>query len=220
MKKPDCLPADYSVRMHLLLHEAWRLLKSRFIGGRHEMLVEAPFQHYFADLISSVGNLHCTCREDQFLVDLETKYQNVRGKSKFVDIRCGFVNRNVTTAIELKFKTAQQGAQDHGRIDVYRDIEAVELVCQMLKCRFGKFYMITDSQVYVNKSSRGCGTRFPLHDGACVDSGERISGSKGRECSVMLMNEYAIEWEQIGKWYFLDLTVPGVPHITSSPSQS
>ena|GEM_PF-1484199 len=53
---------------------------------------------------------------------------------------------SVPGAIELKFKTEQQGAQDHGRIDAYVDIEAVELVTKS-QFTFVRFYMITDSKM-------------------------------------------------------------------------
>ncbi len=59
---------------------------------------------------------------------------------------CAFPNAKVSGAIELKFKTEQQGAQDHGRIDAYVDIEAVELVTES-QFTFVRFYMITDSKM-------------------------------------------------------------------------
>ncbi len=92
-------------------------------------------------------------------MDLETRCEDVRGKTKFIDITCSFPNAAVSCAIELKFKTTQQGAQDHGRIDAYVDIEAVELVCES-HFTFGRFFMITDSSVYVNTSRRGVGTEW------------------------------------------------------------
>ena len=62
---------------------------------------------------------------------METKCENINGKPKYIDISCGFIDK-INCAIELKFKTAQQGAQDHGRIDAYRDIYALELVTEKL----------------------------------------------------------------------------------------
>ena len=124
---------------------------------RHPILREASFQHHFANTLSTIGSLYCVERSDIFPVDLETKFADIKGKSKFIDISCSFPNAKVSCAIELKFKTAQQGAQDHGRIDAYVDIEAVELACKS-HFNFGRFFMITDSSVYVNPSQRGVGT--------------------------------------------------------------
>jgi len=55
---------------------------------------EAPFQHYFAHIISTIGESYCSKRNDIFLVDLETKCDGIKGKSKYVDITCGFPNQN------------------------------------------------------------------------------------------------------------------------------
>ena len=77
-----------------------------------------------------------------FFVDLETRCEDVKGKAKYVDITCSFPNANVSCAIELKFKTKRQSAEDHGRIDAYVDIEAVELVCES-QFTLGRFFMIT-----------------------------------------------------------------------------
>ena len=140
---PDC----HAQRLGQLVDLSWGIFRSRFLAGRHPILKEAPFQHHFANVISSVGSLFCISRDDSFLVDLETRIENVRGKSKYIDITCSFPNANVSCAIELKFKTAQQGAQDYGRVDAYTDIEALELVCPK-HFTFGRFFMITDSKTF------------------------------------------------------------------------
>ena len=85
MKSIDLIPHNHAERLGLVVDLSWRIFQSHFIHKRHPILKEAPFQHHFA---------------------------------------------NVLSTIESKFKTEQQGAQDHGRIDVYSDIEAVELVCE------------------------------------------------------------------------------------------
>lgn len=144
-----------------------------------------------------------------FFVDLETKCENIKGKSKYLDITCSFKNTSASCAIELKFKTAQQSAQDHGRIDAYIDIEAVELACKS-KYSFGRFYMITDSQTYVNQSQRGVGTVFCLHDGFQITQGVQIASPKsiGRETvQVSFEKSYSLDWTQSGKWHFLEVKI-------------
>jgi len=209
VKNPDILSNDYSDRIHEILDISWRILKTRFIEGRHEFLLEAPFQHYFAHIISSIGDSFCTKREDQFLVDLETKLDDIKGKTKYVDITCSFPNQKTKCAIELKFKTQRQGAQDHGRIDAFRDIEVIELACNQ-EYNLGRFYMITNSTPYINQSRRGVGTVFTTHDGAITEAGQifHCPDSKGREdVIVKFRNPYTFNWEKINDWYFLELKI-------------
>lgn len=209
MKTQDILPKSYSRRIDEILNSSWRVLKTRFVEGRHQFLKEAPFQHYFAHIISTIGETYCTKRNDIFLVDLETKVLQVRGRTKYIDITCSFPEEEVSCAIELKFKTARQGAQDHGRIDAFVDIEALEIACQR-DFQLGRFYMITNSTPYINQSNRGVGTVFTTHDGAVTPAGHTFQcpQSKGREhVKVHLRDSYEFQWEQIGDWYFLELNV-------------
>jgi len=207
MKPADTLTNNYTKRIGDVLDISWRILKSRFMDGRHLITKEAPFQHYFAHIISTIGELYCSKRNDIFLVDLETKCVGIKGKSKYVDITCGFPSQDVSCAIELKFKTSQQGAQDHGRIDAFIDIEALELVCRQ-SYNIGRFYMITDSTPYINQSKKGVGTVFTTHDGAVLNPGTYQYPSKGRKSVIVtLNNKYELEWEKINDWYFLQINV-------------
>jgi hypothetical protein len=210
MIEADLLPKDYSNRMAEVLAVSWRILKSQFIEKRHKISKEAPFQHYFARIISTVGEAYCTARDDRFLVDLETRLDKIKGKTKYIDITCEFPKQKVSCAVELKFKTAKQGAQDFGRIDVFVDIEALEIAGRDHGYNFGRFYMITDSRPYIGQSKKGVGTIFTTHDGASTPA-EKIfhsPKSKGREhVKVQLSNPYKFHWEQCGEWYFLELNV-------------
>ncbi len=125
MKQTDTLPTPYTARLAEVLGISWRIFKTRFLEGRHKIGTEAPFQHHFAYVISSIGQAPCSTRDDLFFVDLETRIDKLKGKTKFLDITCGYANRNARCAIELKFKTARQGAQDYGRIDAFVDIQAL-----------------------------------------------------------------------------------------------
>jgi hypothetical protein len=207
MIKINNIPFDYKLRIDAVMDSAWTVFKSQFIYNRHFISTEAPFQHHFAEIIRQVGNLYCLTREDVFLVDLETQCKGIKDKTKYLDISCEFVNK-INCAIELKFKKASQGAQDHGRIDIYSDIESLELVC-MDRFQMGKFYAITDSTPYVNQSKIGVGTVFPTHHGHISEANKSFwVDSKGREhVTVNLKNSYTFNWEKIDKWYFLELTI-------------
>lgn len=210
LESPNLIPENHEARLREILSQSWRIFQSQFIGERYPILKEAPFQHHFANVISTVGALYCVSRDDRFFVDLETKCC-VRGKPKWVDISCSFPNANARCAVELKFKTAQQGAQDHGRIDAYTDIAALEGVCCDVDAdyAFGKFFMITDSSVYINRSIRGVGTVFCTHHGHQVTPGQiPPSTSKGREeIEITLRNPYQFNWTLAGKWYFLEVGI-------------
>ena len=143
---------------------------------------------------------------------METRAENVKGKNKYLDITCEFQNTGVSCAIELKFKTEQQGAQDHGRIDAYVDIEALELVTED-KFTFGQFYMITNSKTYLHKSTRGVGTVFGVNHGFQITPNVEIAypDSKGREhVALQFRNPYTFNWEISGDWYFLAVEIPPI----------
>ncbi len=207
MKEAEIIELDYRTRLDQILSESWKIFKSQFINGRHEINKEAPFQHHFAQIIRTVGNLYSICEKDLFKVDLETKVSNVKGKSKYLDITCQFVDQ-INCAIELKFKTSRQGAQDHGRIDAYVDIEALEIVTDE-QFDVGKFYMITNSNPYINQSKKGVGTVFGIHNGNVTEKNSEFwYDSKGREhIRVNLRDTYHFEWEEIRNWNFLELTI-------------
>ena len=196
MKEKDIVNFDYTERLKEVLDISWKIFKSQFIYGRHEINKEAPFQHHFAQIIRNIGNLFSIAEKDLFKVDLETKCENINGKPKYIDISCGFIDK-INCAIELKFKTAQQGAQDHGRIDAYRDIYALELVTEKL-FNLGKFYMITNSTPYINQSKKGVGTVFATHNEHVTEKGKEFwYDSKGREdVRFTLRDSYHFEWEK------------------------
>lgn len=203
------LDINHTERLNQVLDLSWKIFKAQFINGRHEINKEAPFQHHFADIINKVGNLHCFSREDVFYTDLETKFANLKheNKNKYIDITCEYYNKS-RCAIELKFKKQSQGAQDHGRIDIFLDLEAVELACKDVY-DIGRLFVITDSRPYVNQSVRGVGTIFPTHNGyKIIPNFPYNSTSKGREdITVLFKNEYEFVWEEIEGFYFLSISV-------------
>ncbi len=165
MTNKNIIPKDCKARMNEIMFVSWRIFISQFINNRHIINKEAPFQHHFAQIIRTVEELYSINESDLFKVDLETKLENIKGKSKYIDLTCQF-DKIIKCGIELKFKLKKQGAQDWGRIDAYVDIESLEIaVLEQQKFDLGKFYMITDDTAYIKKSNRGSGTIFCLHDG-------------------------------------------------------
>ena len=207
MNELNRIPELHIDRLNELLDVSWRIYKSQFIDTRHPTYTEAPFQHHLANIISSVGQLYCCSRHDIFHVDLETKVDGIQGKSKFVDITCEFVGTKASCAIELKFKTEKQAAQNNGRIDAYTDIEALEQLC-VNRFSMGRFYMITDSAIYTKESTRGVGTVFATHHGAIISPGKDYSypQSVGRkEVVTSYFKRHVFDWEYSSGWSFLEM---------------
>ena len=143
MKNPDILPTDAIIRIDEILDISWRILKTRFIEGRYVISREAPFQHYFAHIISTIGDTYCITRSEKFMVDLEEKLEvknnNDEVKKNYIDITCGFSrgdkDSQEKTAIELKFKTKKQGASNDGKNNVFQDFHLLssDLIFLMYK---------------------------------------------------------------------------------------
>ena len=225
MKKTDILPTDDTARIDDILQTSWRILKTRFIKRRYEISSEAPFQHYFAHIISTIGDTYCITRTEKFMVDLEVKLEvknnNNKSKRNYIDITCGFSRGGQEpkekTAIELKFKTKSQGAPNDTRNLVFQDIKRLENARKEDSFSQGRFYMITDLQTYANKSKKGLGTVFRTHDGAETQANEEFyypDSTSKKNVKVTLDDPYSFNWEKIDKkttkkeeWYFLEIPV-------------
>jgi hypothetical protein len=159
------------------------------------------------------------------MVDLEVKLvgnnNNDEGKKKYIDITCGFSrggnDSREKTAIELKFKTKSQGAPNDTRNLVFQDIKRLENARKEDSFSQGRFYMITDLQTYANKSKKGLGTVFRIHDGAETQANEEFyypDSTSKKNVKVTLDDPYSFNWEKIDKkttkkeeWYFLEIPV-------------
>ena len=223
--KDTTIPIDYNERINEILNTSWRILKTRFIEKRYEISCEAPFQHYFAHIISTIGDTYCITRSEKFMVDLEVKLEeknnNDKGKKNYIDITCGFSrggnDSREKTAIELKFKTKSQGAPNDTRNLVFQDIKRLENARKEDSFSQGRFYMITDLQTYANKSKKGLGTVFRIHDGAETQANEEFyypDSTSKKNVKVTLDDPYSFNWEKIDKkttkkeeWYFLEIPV-------------
>ena len=229
MKNPDILPTDAIIRIDEILDISWRILKTRFTKSRYVISREAPFQHYFAHIISTIGDTYCITRSEKFMVDLEEKLEvknnNDEVKKNYIDITCGFSDgkedsQGKKTAIELKFKTKGQSAIDDGRIAAFKDLNKLELASKEDSYAQGRFFMITDCQTYIIESKKGkVGKEFPTHDEAETQASQTFCYTKKKnkqkkEMKFTLDNSYHFKWEKIDKkidkkedWYFLELKV-------------
>ena len=120
---------------------------------------------------------------------------------------------SVMIAIELKFKTKKQGAEDWGRIDSYQDISHLETL-KNKGYHSGFFFMITDDHLYLKQSKRGTGVMFPMHEKAITPCNiELIPTSKGRQNrKIIVKKPYKFDWQTAinynnESWYFLKIDV-------------
>lgn len=226
MKEVQLIATNYASRMKEILDEAWKIFKAQFIYRRNDIDKEAPFQLQFASIIKSVGELYSIKPGEQFFVGMETKCEGIKedGKPKYVDITCGFrtgSKSEFSCAIELKFKTRQQSAQDIGRINVYQDLESLEKVCRKGGYDSGKFYMITDSRMYTALGKGEVADQFMIYDGYTTQGNtthihDEPKWKNNKYCKVELKNQYRFEWEHseryegdnnVSNWYFLEIDI-------------
>ncbi|MGL4956294.1 MAG: hypothetical protein ACRC9X_03850 [Bacteroidales bacterium] len=213
MTNKEIIPLNYELRIDEVMSKSWKIFISQFIHKRYIVNKEAPFQHHFAQIIKSVGDLYSITEKDLFKVDLETKIEGIKkdNKSKYFDLSCLFYDK-IKCGIELKFKLKRQGAQDEGRIDSYFDIECLERAVLDLKVfDIGKFYMITDDTAYINESIKGkSGTIFCLHNGYETIPNKTLNcpnNKRRKDIIVELKQKYKFNWEKVDEWYFLEITI-------------
>jgi len=100
---------------------------------------------------------------------------------------------------------------------VFQDIKRLENARKEDSFSQGRFYMITDLQTYANKSKKGLGTVFRIHDGAETQANEEFyypDSTSKKNVKVTLDDPYSFNWEKIDKkttkkeeWYFLEIPV-------------
>ena len=190
------------------------------MNEKYAVELEAPFQLHFGGILKLVGELYCIERREIFFVDLESKVK-ITGKHKYIDIICGFIRgeKEYKTAIELKFKTLSQSAEDLGAMEIYKDIYYLEnLVEHNNSFQSAYFLMITDDHRYIKtprKNSRR--ETFNTSDGYKIETdreykhtktktGEKFYNENG---GFKFKREHNFEWSRLTKksYYFLKLKI-------------
>ena len=237
MKEVQLIKNDYASRMKEILDESWKIFKWQFVNKvfAKDIGNEAPFQLHFASVIRSVGSMY-SLRGETFYVDLESKWEGLDDKKKYIDITCGFYEYGsdipkYACAIELKFKRKDYGALPHNLFAIYKDIESLESEVDANgregedKYSEGRFYFITNNgdycskPAYVNKSKQQdeAGENkykpFGLSENK-VNKEIIYHPEKGsdEDRRVSLHKEYGISWEKHTNagnedWYFLEIDI-------------
>ncbi|MCZ6843962.1 MAG: hypothetical protein O7G32_14175, partial [SAR324 cluster bacterium] len=118
------LSESIPARMADAVRYSWKLFISHYATGKYEISKEASFQLQLARLIATVGELHCFSNKERAQVDRELDIE----ERQPIDIVFKIFSEDAVSMvpIELKFKTKQQGAQDIGSMDIFRDIFRLE----------------------------------------------------------------------------------------------
>lgn len=125
-------------------------------------------------------------------------------------------------AVELKYKTAlfqptvfdyplrlkNQGAQDIGRYDFFKDISRVERVVAERKAEKGFSILLTNDRSYWRTGRNGTADEmFRIYDGRTVKLGPYHWGSgaspgtkRGREKPITLIRDHVFGWNDYAKW--------------------
>ena len=82
MKDVHLIVTDYPSRMKEILDESWKIFKSQFVHKRNDIDKEAPFQLQFASIIKNVGELYTIRPDEQFYVNRETKFEDIKNDGR------------------------------------------------------------------------------------------------------------------------------------------
>jgi len=211
------IETEIKARLKKVINISWDIFLNHYINKKYSILLEAPFQLHFSQILENVGKLYCLKREEHFFVDLEVKEDEIGKKKYYIDIVCGIIkgDEEYKVALELKFKTLQQGAEDSGVMEFYKDIYSLEKIKRDKDYLFGVFLVITNDHLYIKKSKKGPRTIFETYNGAsiipdkeyeCLDTktGENFNKQYG---SFKFRKQYKFIWNKYQDNYFLKLYI-------------
>jgi len=173
---------------------------------------EADFQHELAWLLHS--------EFPKANIRLEKPFLKENGKSEYVDIFADLNDKKYF--IELKYKTKKlkskeeingekfylkdQGAQDCGRYDFWKDVSKIESRVAENNNGLGYAIFLTNDYSYLNsprEKSYSYNFRTTDKRDDCHGNLGRLGGyNQGREEGIILKNSYKLEWQYYGKCGF------------------
>lgn len=187
------------------LHAVMRTLR----GKRPIFHSEADFQHALAMEIE---------KYDQ-VVQVRLEYRPLASERIYLDL--WVMCEDCNYAIELKYKTrtisldwqderfdlANQGAQELGSYDVWKDVQRLEHVCSHRSGTDGYVILLSNDNAYWNgPTGEGTvGSAFRLHEGRVVSGGLFWASHAGegtmknREKPIALQGSYRISWNDYSR---------------------
>lgn len=222
MDEINTLPESPRERLDLALDYAWTIVKSKFKGGRIQVKKEAPLQHYYAQTLSSLGDLFTTDREEFWIVDLETQEVDLLGEGhrNLIDISCEVKNQEwdepLRAAIEMKFKDTDKGAPQTSVQCLY-DIHTLEKLRQRGydSCRF--LMMSSNKYCWQEPRSSKIRKKFGIYEGRRISAGDEFTAATATAKGVLsnkpvnnqlrFSGDYLFHWEDVGDFKALSVSV-------------
>ncbi len=221
MREVDRLPTSPSKRLETAMDHAWKIVKTRFIGGRIQLNKEAALQHHYAQTLKTLGELYAINRDEYWIVDLEKGEDDLtqEGKTDNIDVICEVHREDddpTKSAIEMKFKDAGSGAPRfsvQALVDVYRVEKLIEKDYEM-----GRFYMITNTKYCWKKPKTSVIRKtFGINEGRKIKPGDELEAKEdttknilksklGKE-KIEFSRDYSFEWEGEGEFRYLSIKV-------------
>ena len=208
---------DIKSRLSEIVNISWNIFLNHYINKKYTILLESPFQLHFSEILSRIGNLYCLKREEHFFVDLEVKNTEINNGRYYIDIVCGIIRgeKEYKIALELKFKTLQQSAEDLGVMEFYKDIYSLEKIISKGDYLFGVFLAMTNNNRYVKKPSRGLKMVFNTHNKSFIvpkkeykyfetKTGEKFYNDYG---SFKFKQKHQFNWKKHKDNYFLKMFI-------------
>lgn len=221
MQETDSLPESPEERLELALDLTWKVVKSKYEGGRINITREAPLQHQYAQALSQLGSLFTIHRHEHWIVDLEVREQDLihSGHSNYIDVVCEIQRQGddpVKAAVEMKFKDTDRGAPQTGVQSLY-DIYTLE---QVLENGYdvGRFVLATNNKyLWMQPVSSEIRQRFGIYDGRQITAGDRfvaenttaqnVLQGKTPDQALEFTNNYEFEWDGDGEFRFLSVAI-------------
>ena len=183
---------------------AWQEVKDQVDKGQLTLVREGNFGLHLGIFLYAFGNRDVP-EGQRFEVEAEHLLE-VDGARKYMDLACSYQPEDIKAALELKFCTAQQGADNLRRVDFWQDLGTLE---EAQRQGFGeaRFLLITDDPRYPEVKRRGDYKKYSMHEGRVIEPGqyECVDWAGRRGKSVTLEKAYPISWEKINGLNFLEL---------------
>ena len=171
---------------------------------------EADFQHELAWLLHSEfpkANIRLEkpyAKENQKLEYVDV-FANIDGKKYFIELK--YKTKRLEEEINgEKFYLKNQGAQDCGRYDFWKDVSRIESWVNENNNSFGYVIFLTNDHSYLKSpKEKSYSYNFRITDKRddCVGKLGNLGGyNVGREKEIVLKNSYKLVWQDYGKYVF------------------
>lgn len=178
---------------------AWSKIKTKTIEGLR-LRREGNFQLHLGITLHDVAN---QTGITEFNIEAE-HLLDPNAARNYIDLVCSY--GDARTALELKFCTSDQGADNLRRVDFWKDLGTLE-AAQALGFTDARFLLITDDYRYLQRKTTSDYALYSMHEGRVIEPGTytctKWAGRRGQ--TVTLQRRYPINWATVKGLHFLQL---------------